>query len=127
MLEGGAGEYDIEVTNNGPEDVFAASMDIYRLDGLVITGSECSVIDMGAACSPIDMVDGSGVVDLPVNTRAAFTISTVAAGFAAGPAILGVSAAPPLGVAERFPADNAAEDSNTILPDLLFRDGFESE
>ncbi len=125
IVEGGTEDYLIEVTNRGPDDAFAAAISLDLLDGLVLTDSTCMVLDLGAACSAIDPVALTGTLDLPRATRVEYTLTAQAQGFAAGPARLHVSAAPPDGVGERVPLDNSAADTNTILPGTLFADSFE--
>ena len=108
--------YTVVVTNNGPSNVVGAAVADLAPVGVTFTSWTCAA-SAGASCSS---PSGSGniatTVDLAVGASATFTINASIGAAVTGAVTNTATIAPPVGVTDPNPADNAASDTDTMAP-----------
>jgi hypothetical protein len=81
--------------------------------------------DGGASCTPTGSGDVADIVDLPAGGAVAYTIDATVRADAAGQIASVAAVTPPPGYDDPDPTDNAATDTDAVIGDRLFADGFD--
>jgi uncharacterized repeat protein (TIGR01451 family) len=117
--------YTIIATNSGPSDVPGATVaDSFPAELLGVSWT--CVAAGGASCTGSGAGDIADTVDLPVGGAATYTATATLDPAASGILVNTATIQCPGGVIELDPTDNTATDTDDILGNELFADGFES-
>jgi uncharacterized repeat protein (TIGR01451 family) len=126
VVSGGTTSYTIVVSNGGPNAVTGASFTDTPPAALSGVTWTC------APTPPASCPNASGVgaiaesITLGVGQSLTYTLNATIAGAAGGSVVNTAAAAVPGGVTELDPPDNAATDTDAIVADGVFANGFET-
>lgn len=125
VLESNTVEHEILLANPGPSAVPSVRLQLSASNYSPLSWT-CQVVSGGGACPA---ATGSGeldvLVDLPVNSSYRFTSLATVTGVAGMTAIRSAALTHSSPVLETDPSNNTDSDSNPIVGDFLFDDGFE--
>jgi len=118
--------YLIQIDNPGPSTVtFASVSDVFPAE-LIDVGWTCNGSG-GGSCTSAGTGDIEDSAHLPPGTSVLYNATATVDPGASGPTLDNTATVTvPAGVTERNPGDNTATDSDILLPQLIFTDGFES-
>ena len=126
LRDGETTTYQVQVSNQGPDDAIGGELVADLISALIITDSQCTASDPGTSCTPLDTGSGTGGFDLPVGTSVSFTLTATVNIAEDIFARLTLRAAPDATAGDRFASDNVAVESDGIQADDIFSDSFES-
>ncbi len=108
--------YSVEVSNRGPSDVTAATVEDPLPASLGAASWTCAGTG-GASCTEVGSGNIVDSVDIPAGQSVTYTlIATIDSG-ATGDLANTATADPPAGVPDLDPADNSATDTDTLTPE----------
>lgn len=127
LLENSEAVYIVRATSTGPDAVTDASVRLEQLDGLAVEGSQCQNVSAGAVCAPLDPVTLESLVSLAPGDSFEIAVQARAGSAATADALLAARITAPSTVGELAPLDNFDASTQSIEPEAIFSDGYESE
>ncbi|MGQ0798991.1 MAG: putative Ig domain-containing protein, partial [Pseudomarimonas sp.] len=125
-VPGGFSEYEILVANAGLLPVDDARVQHPVPAGLTAALWTCAQVQ-GASCPTASGIGGiDQLIDLPVNGVLRYVFSATVSASTGATIVSTATITTPAGMIELDPSDNQATDINSVVPNGVFKDGFEN-
>ena len=124
VFPGDALSYTLTVTNHGADAVDGETVTSALSNQLTIVGWTCAATG-GATCTASGTGDVADSVMLPAGASVTYAIVTTIAAGASGELVSTATVAAPAGSIDPNPADDEAIDTDSVITDRIFANGFD--